>query len=88
MKNYNGILVLEPEDTYMQPISAMESRLKIHRWHPHLYEASMVIAKTYEGYLKCMKSRERVPNSYSQAELQEIVDLCENPIDVNLLLML
>ena len=48
----------------------------------------MVIAITYEGFFKCFKSRDRTPNSYSQAELQDIVDRCENPIDVNLLLML
>lgn len=88
MKSYDGILILEPEDTYQQPISATESRLKIRGGKHHLYGANIVIAKTYEGFFKCFKSRERVPNSYSQTELQEIVDRCENPIDVNLLLML
>ena len=88
MKNYNGILILEPEDTYTQPISATESRLAIRGGQHHLYGANMVIAITYEGFFKCFKSRDRTPNSYSQAELQDIVDRCENPIDVNLLLML
>ncbi len=83
MKNYNGILVLEPEDTYTSP-----SGLCIRGGDRPLYGASMVIAKTHKGELICIKSRERIPNSYSQTELQEIVDLCENPIDMNLLLML
>ena len=88
MKTYDKILILEPEDTYTQPISATESRLAIRGGQHHLYGANMVIAKTYEGFFKCFKSRDRTPNSYSQAELQDIVDRCENPIDVNLLLML
>lgn len=88
MKNYNGILILEPEDTYQQPISATESRLSIRGGSIHLYEAVMAIVKKSDGWLLCLKSRDRTPNSYSQAELQEIVNNCENPIDVNLLLML
>lgn len=88
MKNYDKILILDPEDTYTQPISATESRLKIRGGQHHLYGANMVIAKTYEGFFKCFKCRENDPNSYSQSELQEIVNRCENPIDVNLLLML
>jgi hypothetical protein len=87
MKNYNGILILEPEDTYQQPISAVESRLSIRGGSKPLYEAIMVIAKTYEGYLMCMKCRERSPIGYTQAELQEIVDRCENSIDERLLFL-
>ena len=89
MKTYDGTLILEPEDTYAQPISATESRLAMrgNNWKP-VMNANTVIAKTNTGYLVCLKSRERDPNSYTQVELQKIVDLCENPIDVHLLLML
>lgn len=82
MKNYNGTLILEPEDTYTSP-----SGLCLRGGTQPIYKAYMVISKTHKGELICMKCRERVPNSYSQAELQEIVDRCENPIDERLLFL-
>lgn len=90
MKTYDKILILEPEDTYNSPYDTYTypSALCIRGGDQPLYEATMAIAKTHNGELICIKSRERIPNSYSQSELQEIVDLCENPIDMNLLLML
>jgi len=88
MKNYDGILILEPEDTYTQPISATESRLVIREDSKPLYGATMAIAKTYEGFFKCLKSSERLKDGYTQSELQEIVDRCENEFDLRLLLML
>jgi hypothetical protein len=87
MKNYNGILILEPEDTYQQPISATESRLSIRGGPKPLYEAVMAIAKKSDGWLFCLKDRERDPNSYSQAELQEIVNRYENPVDERIILL-
>lgn len=87
MKNYNGILILEPEDTYTSITCFDDHRLSVRGGSKPLYEAVMAIAKKSDGQLICMKCRERVPNSYSQAELKEIVDRCENPIDKRLLFL-
>ena len=88
MKNYDGILIAEHDETHLKAISATEFRLEISGNHRSVMDANMVIAKTREGFLVCLKSRERVHNSYTQAELQEIVDVCENGFDLRLLLML
>ena len=82
MKIYDGILILEPDDTYTSP-----SGLCIRGGDQPLYEAVMAIVKTHKGELICMKCRERIPNSYSQAELREIVDSCENPFDERRILL-
>jgi hypothetical protein len=87
MKNYDGILILEPEDTYNKMVSEGSYELTIRGGNQPLYGANMVIAKRYLGDLTCLKSRERSQISYTQSELREIVDRCENPIDMNLLLM-
>jgi hypothetical protein len=88
MKNYDGILILEPEDTFSSIGTYGEPRLSIRGGERPLYGATTVIAKTYSGELQCLKSRERSQIGYSQSELQEIVDHCENHIEINLLLML
>lgn len=82
MKSYDGILILEPDDTYTSP-----SGLCLRGGTQPIYKAFMVIAKTRKGELICMKCRERVPNSYSQSELQEIVDRYENPVDERIILL-
>jgi len=86
MKNYDGILILEPEDTYMSSGPKDEKRLSIRGGIRPVYEAIMVIAKMFSGELLCLKSRERSLNSYTQEELQEIIDCCENGFDNRLLL--
>ena len=87
MKNYDGILILEPDDTYNKTISEGVYVLAIRggNYKP-LMNANMVIAKRYSGDLTCLKSRDRAENDYTQSELREIVDLCENPLDQRILL--
>jgi hypothetical protein len=87
MKNYDGILILEPEDTYMT-FEGDRSFRKIKGGDRVVYEARTVIAKTHEGKLFCLKSRNLDPSSYSQEMLRNIVNNCEDPIEINLLLML
>jgi len=87
MKNYDGILILEPEDTYMT-FEGDRSFRHIKGGNKPLYDARTVIAKTHEGTLVCMKSRNLDPSSYSQEMLRNIVNNCEDPIEINLLLML
>ena len=87
MKNYDGILILEPEDTYNKTISEGVYVLSIREGnYKPLMDANMVIAKRYSGDLTCLKSRDRAENDYTQSELREIVDLCENPLDQRILL--
>ena len=87
MKNYDGILILEPEDTYNKTISEGVYVLSIREGnYKPLMNANMVIAKRYSGDLTCLKSRDRAENDYTQSELREIVDLCENPLDQRILL--
>ncbi len=87
MKNYDGILILEPEDTYLT-FDGDRSFRHIKGGNKPLYDARTVIAKTYEGKLACLKSKNLDPSSYSQEMLRNIVNKCEGMIDVNLLLML
>lgn len=89
MKNYDGILILEPEDTYNKTISDGVYVLSIREGnYKPLMNANMVIAKRYSGDLTCLKSKERSENGYTQSELQEIVNCCENGFDERLLLIL
>lgn len=87
MKNYGGILILEPEDSYLSLGSSGES-LSIRGGSKPLYSAIMAIAKKSDGKLVCLKSKEKLKGDYTQAELQEIVDICENGFDLRLLFML
>ena len=88
MKSYDGILILEPEDTYNSPSTPSGICIRGGRGGTQLlYKSYMVIVKTHKGELICIKSRERIPNSYSQAELQEIVDRYENPVDKRIILL-
>lgn len=88
MKNYDGILIVEPEETHLKAISATEFRLAVSGNPRPVMDANMVIAKTQEGFLVCLKSKEKDNCDYTQAELQEIVDVCETEFDLKLLLML
>jgi hypothetical protein len=88
MKNYDGILILEPEDTYTSFGPDGENRLSIRGGMRPMYEATMVIAKRFSGELLCLKSRDRYENGYSQEELQETIDRCEGGFDKRVLLML
>jgi hypothetical protein len=87
MKNYDGILILEPEDTYLT-FDGDRSFRHIKGGNKPLYDARTVISKTYEGKLVCMKSRNLDPSSYSQEMLRNIVNNCENKFDNRVLLML
>jgi hypothetical protein len=87
MKNYDGILILEPEDIYLT-FDGDRSFRQIKGGNKPLYEARTVITKSYSGILTCIKSRTLDPSSYSQEMLRNIVNYCEGMIDVNLLLML
>ena len=87
MKNYNGILVLEPEDTYTT-IDGNRSFRHIRGGNKPLYEARTVIAKTYSGILTCMKSRNLDPSTYTQEMLRNIVNNCEGKFEERLLLMM
>jgi len=50
MKNYDGILILEPEDTYNKTISDGVYVLSIREGnYKPLMNANMVIAKRYSG---------------------------------------
>lgn len=89
MKFYDRILILEPEDTYMSVGLRDENRLLIRGGsYKVLYEATMAIAKRSDGSLVCLKSREKSSDSYTQAELQDIINECEKPFDEPLILML
>jgi hypothetical protein len=87
MKNYDGILILEPEDTYLT-FEGDRSFRKIKGRERVLWEPRTVIAKTYEGTLVCMKSRNLDPSSYSQEMLRNIVNNCEGKFEERLLLMM
>ena len=87
MKTYDGILILEPEDTYLTLTPSRGNSLSIRGGSKPLYEATMAIAKKSDGWMFCLKSRERDHNSYSQAELREIVDRYENPVDERIILL-
>jgi hypothetical protein len=87
MKNYDGILILEPEDTYVT-FEGDRSFRQIKGGDRVMYEARTVIAKTHSGTLTCLKSRNLDPSSYSQEMLRNIVNNCENKFDNRLLLML
>jgi hypothetical protein len=87
MKNYDGILILEPEDIYLT-FDGDRSFRQIKGGNKPLYDARMAIAKTYEGKLVCMKSKNLDPSTYTQEQLRNTVNKCENIFDVNLLLML
>ena len=86
MKNYDGILILEPEDTFLT-FEGDRSFRKIKGGDRVVYEARTVIAKTHEGKLFCLKSRNLDPSSYSQEMLRNIVNNCENKFDNRVLLM-
>ena len=86
MKNYDGILILEPEDTYLT-FDGDRSFRHIKGGNKPLYDARTVIAKTYEGKLYCLKSRNLDPSSYSHEMLRNIVNNCENKFDNRILLM-
>jgi len=87
MKNYDGILILEPGDVITM-YDGNRSFRHIRGGNKPLYDARMVIAKTYEGKLVCMKSRNLDPSTYTQEQLRNIVNNCEGKFEERLLLMM